>query len=256
MRIGRGGTYSLEDFRHLALGEVSSTNTECLARARLGDPGGLWITAEKQTAGRGRRGRAWTSETGNLYASLLLVDPAAPELLSSLPLAVSLAVYGALRRLLPGTAEPLEIKWPNDVLIGRKKSCGILLEAELLRDGRRAVVSGIGVNIRHRPDSAPYGVTSLQEQGCTATPDEVFAHLYSEMIDVLNIWDHGRGVTAITRIWREVACGIGGMIRVNLPDRSLDGLFAGIDDDGLLILETDGRQHHIAAGDVFLLGTE
>ncbi len=162
----------------------------------------------RREANRGQ-GTPWpclTSETGNLYASLLLVDPAAPELLSSLPLAVSLAVYGALRRLLPGTAEPLEIKWPNDVLIGRKKSCGILLEAELLRDGRRAVVSGIGVNIRHRPYSAPYGVTSLQEQGCTATPDEVFAHLYSEMIDVLNILDHGRG-SHITSDLAEVACG-------------------------------------------------
>lgn len=256
MRMARGGLYSLENFRHLAMGEVSSTNIECLAHARSGDAGGLWITAERQTAGRGRRGRAWTSEPGNLYASLLLIEPAAPELLSSLPLAVSLAVHGAIRQVLPSTAEALEIKWPNDVLIGRKKSCGILLEAEYLADGRRAVVCGIGINIRHRPDSAPYGVTSLQEQGASASADDVFAHLFNEMIDVLNIWDQGHGVAEITRLWRGLACGIGGMIRVNLPDRSLDGLFVGIDDEGLLILETESRLHHIAAGDVFLLGTE
>lgn len=248
-----GVEYSLDKFRHLALGEVASTNTECLLRAREGDPGLLWVTAERQTAGRGRRGRAWASESGNLYSSLLLLDPAPPEQLSSLPLAVSLAVHGALRRVLPLTAEPLEIKWPNDVLIGRKKSCGILLEAEILSNGRRAVVSGIGVNVGYRPSDAPYGVTSLHEQGAVVSPLDVFAHLYSEMAEVLTIWDHGRGVAEITRLWRSVACGIGTMIRVNLPDRSLDGVFAGIDDQGLLILETDSGQRHIAAGDVFLL---
>lgn len=256
MRNERGGSYSLEHFRHLALGEVSSTNTECLTRARQGEASGLWITAERQTAGRGRRGRAWTSEVGNLYASLLLIDPSPPELLSSLPLAVSLAVHGTLRRVLPATAEAVEIKWPNDVLIGRKKSCGILLEAEILPDGRRAVVCGIGINIRHRPETAPYGVTSLQEQGATSSAEQVFAHLFDEMIQILNIWDHGHGVADVTRFWRSAACGIGTMIRVNLPDRSLDGVFVGIDDDGLLILETENRLHHIAAGDVFLLGTE
>ena len=253
MPTERGRRYSLDEFRHLALGEVSSTNTECLLSARSGEPGGLWITADRQSAGRGRRGRSWSSEPGNLYASLLLIDPASPERLGSLPLAVSLAVHGALRHVLPATAEPVEIKWPNDVLIGRKKSCGILLESELLADGRRAVVCGIGVNIRHRPENAPYGVTSLQEQGSTASAGDVFAHLFREMVDVLNLWDHGFGVGEMARLWRRAACGIGGVIRVNLPDRSMDGLFVGIDDDGLLILESEGRLHHIAAGDVFLL---
>lgn len=248
-----GAHYSLEKFRHLALGEVTSTNTECLMRAREGDPGLLWVTAERQSAGRGRRGRAWASEAGNLYASLLLIDPALPEQLSSLPLAISLAVYGALRRVLPLTSEPLEIKWPNDVLIGRKKSCGILLEAEMLSDGRRAVVCGIGINIGFRPVDAPYGVTSLQDQGASVSPGDVFAHLYREVAEVLTIWDQGRGVSEITRLWRQAACGIGSMIRVNLPDRSLDGLFAGIDDQGLLVLETNGERRLIAAGDVFLL---
>lgn len=252
----RGGMHSLDKFRHVALGEVSSTNSECLARARHGEPGLLWVTAERQTAGRGRRGRAWTSEAGNLYASLLLIDPAPPENISSLPLAVSLAVHGALRNVLPPGGEAVEIKWPNDVLIGRKKSSGILLEAEIFPDGRRAIVCGIGVNVRHRPDSAPYGVTSLQEQSSSATAEEVFAHLFREMAEVLDLWDQGRGVAEITRIWRELACGVGGMIRVNLPDRSVDGRFVGIDDSGLLILETEERQLHIAAGDVFLLGTE
>lgn len=253
MAYGRGGRYSLDAFRHEALGEVTSTNTECLARARLGDPGNLWVTAARQSAGRGRRGRAWASETGNLYASLLLIDPAPPERLGSLPLAVSLAVYDALRSVLPIAAEAVEIKWPNDVLIGRKKSCGILLESEALGDGRRAVVIGIGINVGYRPDDAPYGVTSLQEQGCHISPEELFPHLYREMAAVLADWDEGRAVSAVTERWREAACGIGGQIRVNLPDRSIDGRFAGIDDQGLLILDTGHASMAIAAGDVFFL---
>jgi BirA family biotin operon repressor/biotin-[acetyl-CoA-carboxylase] ligase len=248
---------SLEDFRHDALGETESTNTECLARARAGDAGDLWITAGRQTAGRGRRGRNWTSEPGNLYASLLLIDPAPAERLGSLPLAVAVAVHAAVRAVLPAGGEPVEVKWPNDILIGRKKTCGILLEGEPLADGRRALVIGIGINIRHMPDSAPYGVTRLIDHGASAGPDELFAHLFREMADVLALWDEGRGIADVIAKWRSVACGIGEKITVNLPDRSLVGTFAGIDDRGLLMLDAgQGVLMPIAAGDVFFGRTE
>ena len=80
---------SLDDFRHEALADVGSTNTECLERARKGALSGLWITAGRQTVGRGRRGRAWFSEPGNLYASLLLIDPAPPQKLAERPRATA-----------------------------------------------------------------------------------------------------------------------------------------------------------------------
>lgn len=147
---------SLGDFRHEALSETSSTNSECLARARAGDGGNVWVTAEKQTGGRGRRGRLWVSERGNLYASLLLIDPAPMERLGSLPLAIAVAVHQAIRRVLPLGAEPLEVKWPNDILIGRKKTCGILVEGEGLPDGRYALIVGIGINISVMPDNPLY----------------------------------------------------------------------------------------------------
>jgi BirA family biotin operon repressor/biotin-[acetyl-CoA-carboxylase] ligase len=94
-------------------------------------------------------------------------------------------------------------------------------------------------------------VTSLNEQGAYVTPEDLFAHLYREMAAILEIWDEGRAVAAVTDLWREVACGIGEAIRVNLPDRSLVGHFAGIDDQGLLILDTGRELLPIAAGDVF-----
>ncbi|OCJ03604.1 biotin--[acetyl-CoA-carboxylase] ligase [Rhizobium sp. AC44/96] len=243
---------SLDDIRHEALSETSSTNSECLARARAGDRGLLWITAEKQTGGRGRRGRPWVSERGNLYASLLLIDAAPMERLGSLPLAIAVAVHQAVRAVLPASAEPLEVKWPNDILIGRKKTCGILVEGESLPDGRHALVIGIGINVSVMPDNPLYPVTCLREQGSAASPEELFAHLFAAMAEALAAWDRGRGIREITARWREVACGIGEKITVNLPDRSISGHFSGIDDNGLLMLDTGaGRMMTIAAGDVF-----
>ncbi|NLR95719.1 biotin--[acetyl-CoA-carboxylase] ligase [Rhizobium sp. P38BS-XIX] len=244
---------SLADFRHDALLETSSTNSVCLERARAGDAGNLWVTAERQTGGRGRRGRPWLSEPGNLYASLLLIDPAPMERLGSLPLAVAVAVHQAVRSVLPLAAEPAEIKWPNDILIGRKKTCGILIEGEALANGRYALVIGIGINVSTKPDTAMYPVTCLREQGSMVSAEELFAHLYAAMVESLAVWDRGKGVREVTARWRDVACGIGEKITVNLPDKSIFGHFVGIDDNGLLMLETDGGGiMPIAAGDVFL----
>ncbi|MDL2400845.1 biotin--[acetyl-CoA-carboxylase] ligase [Rhizobium mayense] len=243
---------SLADFRHDALSETASTNSECLERARAGDAGNLWVTAGRQTGGRGRRGRPWVSERGNLYASLLLIDPAPVNRLGSLPLAVAVAVHQAVRSVLPVAAEPVEVKWPNDILIGRKKTCGILIEGEALPDGRHALVIGIGINVSVMPENPHYPVTCLHEHGTTVSPEELFAHLYASMAETLTVWNSGKGIREVTARWREVACGIGEKITVNLPDRSISGHFVGIDDNGLLMLDTgDGKILPIAAGDVF-----
>lgn len=243
---------SLDDFRHEALAEVGSTNTECLERARKGALSGLWITAGRQTGGRGRRGRAWFSEPGNLYASLLLIDAAPMERLGSLPLAVAVAVQQAVSRILPlGTPEAV-IKWPNDILVERRKVCGILIEGETLADGRHALAVGIGINVAVAPDAGLYPVATLRDFGASAAPEELFAHLFQAMAGALSLWSRGQGIAAIMERWKQVAGGIGENITVNLPDRSISGRFAGIDDTGLLKLETDdGGTRLIAAGDVF-----
>ncbi|AKI00379.1 birA, biotin-(acetyl-CoA-carboxylase) ligase [Hoeflea sp. IMCC20628] len=240
------------DFRHVELGDVASTNVECMERARAGETGGLWITAVRQTGGRGRRGRVWVSEPGNLYSSLLLIDPAPWEQMASLPLAVTLAVHQAVATVLPGGAAALRIKWPNDLLIEGCKTAGILIEAEQLSDGRRAVVIGCGVNIAHRPDTGLYPATCLVEQGSSTTPQELFAHLVVSMSEALAIWDEGRGLARIRDAWLERADGIGKPVTINLPDHQIHGVFDGIDGEGRLMLALpDGRKQMIASGDVF-----
>lgn len=241
------------EFRHVELGDVASTNLECMDRARAGDEGNLWITAVRQTGGRARRGRAWVSEPGNLYSSLLLIDPAPWQALASLPLAVTVAVEAAVSAMLPSeAAKALRIKWPNDLLIAGRKTSGILIEAEQLPDGRRAVVIGCGINVAHRPETGLYPTTCLAEQGSAATPQELFAKLVVSMDNVLGQWDQGRGVASIRDAWIDRAQGIGEPVTVNLPDRQIHGLFDGIDVEGRLMLALpDGSRQTIASGDVF-----
>jgi BirA family biotin operon repressor/biotin-[acetyl-CoA-carboxylase] ligase len=249
---GEGSRYAIGRFRHEALDDVGSTNTVCMERARDGDPGSLWITARRQLGGRGRRGRTWISEAGNLYASLLLIDPAPVSTLGSLPIAVALALYRAIVAEMPWDADRIAIKWPNDVLIDDRKVSGILVEAENLPDGRHAVVIGCGVNIAHRPDNPLYPSITLNEAGATTSPEKLFAHLMQTLAEVLTLWDEGRGVAAVVREWKSHVKGIGKPITVNLSDRSISGVFSAIDDDGLLQLQLpDGGVMRIASGDVF-----
>ncbi|MFD2235855.1 biotin--[acetyl-CoA-carboxylase] ligase [Aureimonas populi] len=236
----------------MAFEAVESTNARALEAALAGDPGPLWVTAERQTSGRGRRGRAWASPSGNLYASLLLLDPAPRELLGNLPLVVAVGVRAGLASL-PGVAdERVRIKWPNDVLVGGGKCVGILIESESLGAGANAVVIGCGVNVASAPLGAPYTVSSLQGEGSRASVDDVFEHLASGVEEALRRWDRGRGFEAIRRDWIAHAIGIGEACTANLTTRSIEGRFIELDKDGRLVLETgDGIREAISAGDVF-----
>ena len=240
------------EFRHEALGAVGSTNIECLQRARNGDRGNLWITAHSQTAGRGRRGRQWASEPGNLYASLLLIDPAPVPALASLPLVVAVAVFTAVSRALHDTDTPIGIKWPNDILVRGAKVSGILLESETLDDGRRAVVIGCGINVAHAPQQSRYPTTTLQDEGIVISPQDLFAHLYQSMAIELREWQQGGNVKRVREKWLRHAVGKGGPVTVNYNDRSLTGTFRDIDENGcLLLVDEAGSTHIVSAGDLF-----
>ena len=243
-----------EDYRHIALDDVQSTNTECLEKAQAGDPGNLWITARRQLGGRGRRGRPWVSEAGNLYASLLLIDPAPSPALASLPLVAALAVHGAIARTLPDPDTSLKIKWPNDVLLNGGKVSGILLESGIAPDGRRAVVIGCGVNVTHAPQQAMYATATLRDVGAVNSADEFFAYLCQSMAMELARWDEGRNMAETRDLWLRHATGLGKEIIVNMPNASIEGIFRDLDDTGCLILEKpDGVLQSIAAGDLFFL---
>lgn len=231
---------------------LASTNEEALARARAGDEGRLWIVAGTQTAGRGRNGRTWSSPPGNLYASLLLLDPSPLHQASELGFVAGVAAAYALREILRGDPR-IKIKWPNDILFDGAKLCGILLEGTSLPDGRFGCAAGIGVNCRTHPENTSYPATDLKTAAnYPIEPEAVFYDLSAAMTHWLGIWDGGTGFASIRREWLSLAAGVGAGISVALPSHTVRGIFETIDAAGRLIVTQEAGVLAVEAGDVFI----
>jgi len=238
-------------FRLSAHDSLASTNTEALARARAGENGPLWITARQQTAGRGRRGNEWVSTPGNLYATLLVSDPAAAEDAPQLSFVSGLAAYDAIIACAPDLRDGLALKWPNDILHRMQKLAGILIESKTI-GGKLAVAIGIGVNCMHHPIATAYPATDIASAGTTVTAEDLFKALSGAMLRRLEEWQRGENFAAVRAAWLERTTGIGSDMRVRLPDREFSGRCEAIDEHGRLLLRlTDGGLQVIAAGDVF-----
>lgn len=228
--------------------ETGSTNADLLALAGSGAAEGSWLVAVRQTAGRGRQGRAWQSPPGNLYASTLVrLRPGDPQP-ATLALVAAVALDASVRAFLPD-ADGLAIKWPNDLLIGGAKLTGILLE----RQGD-AVVIGIGVNLAHHPVDLDRAATSLAAQGVEVAPGVFVEVLASEFARWLARW-RGEGLAPVRDRWIARAHPRGTPLSARAADGSVtEGLFDGLDSDGALLLRlADGTRHVMHAGDVFLI---
>jgi len=228
----------------LRLDEVDSTNAEARRRAEAGEGGPLWITAARQIAGRGRRGRAWESGTGNLAATLLLRPEAPPAAAAQLSFAAALAVADTAAHFAPGAA--ISVKWPNDVLAGGRKLSGILLEAG---DGWLAI--GIGINLAEHPAETEFPATSLAALGMTPpAPDAALTVLAAAFAHWLAVW-RGQGFEPLRAAWLARAGGLGLPIRARLPHEERHGAFEGIDASGALLLREASGVRAITAGEVF-----
>ncbi|QTP64361.1 biotin--[acetyl-CoA-carboxylase] ligase [Candidatus Liberibacter africanus] len=240
------------NFRYEFVDTIVSTNDECITRALSGDLGNLWIIASRQTAGRGRRGKKWISDEGNLYASLLLVDSVSKDSITLLSFAIAVAMRSIVASVLPVGAD-VKIKWPNDVLISQRKVAGILIETLDLKSGLQAIVIGIGLNVSNSPLGTPYLVTSLREEGCDTHLEDIFPFFFQHIAKILDIWRKDTGREEIMRLWRRFAYGLGDIITVNLPHSSILGRFIGVDDFGYLLLEEkEGFVRQIFTGDIFI----
>ena len=223
---------------------IDSTNSEARRLAEQGERGPLWLVADRQDGGRGRLGRAWVSEPGNLYATLLFSITAGPEIAAQAGLVAAVAVQAAISRLRPDLA--VRIKWPNDLLIGGAKFCGIL--SEVVGTAPTRIAIGCGINVAQAPTDTPYPATAL---GSRCTVESVFQELDSSLSNYLKIWDEGRGFEAIRAVWTAAALGIGGQVTVTIAGAATTGNFAGIAPDGALLLQTeDGARRPIHSGEV------
>lgn len=236
---------------------LGSTNTEAMARAHTGERGPMWFVTSEQVAGKGRRSRPWIAPRGNLASSILEVMDIAPSQAATLGFAAGLALEAALQRVslearmrAPDSVPEFRLKWPNDVLAGKAKLSGILLEAEAVPSGL-AVVVGIGTNVVAHPDDTPYPATSLRNLGLDVDAEGLFTALSDAWAEYRGIWDGGRGFGAIRTAWLDRAAGLGEPVSVQAGNSTLSGIFDTIDDAGCLIVATaDGRRVPISAGDV------
>ena len=221
-------------------------------RALDGAADGTVVWAREQTAGRGRRGRAWTSPAGNLYTSTILRPGKPASEAAQLSLVAAVALAEAVVAVLPAAAE-IACKWPNDILVDGCKVAGILLESQGNGAGASWIVIGCGVNVASHPDDTAYPATNLETVcGKAVALDTVLEHYLDRLFVWRDRWLEA-GVAPVRRAWVDRAAGIGGPITVRLPDRELTGRFHDMDADGALLLELpDGNRQRITAGDVFI----
>lgn len=238
----------------LILDETDSTNAEARRRAEAGEVGPLWITARRQTAGRGRRGRQWGSDSGNLFTSLLLLTQKSPAEAAQLTFVASLAVADLLDRYVPPAL--VTIKWPNDVLLDGRKTSGILIESGPAPSGGLWLAVGIGVNLSQTPGETERPATCIAEHlahGVVSAPsvDEAAKALAETFGVWLERWTT-LGFQPILDAWIARTPGLHGPCTARLTNETLSGTADGVEADGSLRLKLpDGRLRVISAGDVF-----
>lgn len=232
---------------------IDSTSAEAHRFASEGREGPIWFRADQQTAGKGRTGRQWISEPGNLYTTALIPIRKVDKTVPLLALTIGMAVRDTFHELSAGRLSP-GLKWPNDVRVREAKISGILLETGSNDSGGVWLSVGIGLNLLHAPDLNDYRTTSIfDETGLKVSTDSamialdraVRARLKQHML---------AGAEAIVSDWLGFSDQIDKRCRIKHGSETIEGLFVGLDAFGQLRLRTDdGETVTITAGDVNLV---
>lgn len=245
-------------YRLVSLEATDSTNDDCLQAARAGDPGQLWITAAEQRAGRGRHGRQWSSPPGNLYASLLLINPCEVQFAPQLGFVAGLALHEAVETAIGIGAPRLSLKWPNDLLLDGAKVSGLLLEGHGLEaGGALGIIIGFGVNVAFAPTGTPYPAQALQSARPGLRREDMLLALSSAFARTFSAWRSAARLNpadpfgAIRQLWLERAAGIGREVTLRLPVGEKRGIFEGLDRFGRLQLKSATGSELIDAGDLY-----
>ncbi len=232
--------------------EIPSTNGALLARLGVGEvfAEGYWLIADRQSAGRGRAGRAWSDGFGNFMGSTVVNLRGSDPLPQTLALVAGLALHETVCAAAPAMAD-LYLKWPNDLLVGEAKLAGILLERQ-----RDTVVIGIGVNLAQAPQLPDRATISLRDLGIDISRDRFAADLAARLRDAIDRWHYGEW-PLLRQQWISRALPTGTLVSVKDSDHgTIMGAFAGIDDDGVALLRlADGAVRAIHAGDIDMVGS-
>ncbi len=231
--------------------ELDSTNSEAARLAQAGESGPVWIVAERQTAGRGRRGRAWQGAAGNLAATLLLTTDKTPAVAAQMAFVAALALADMAAAFV--APDFVRVKWPNDLLVDGAKAGGVLIESGAAPGGRLWMAVGVGANLAEAPTDTPYTANSLAAHGAAPSREAALEALDAGFGRWLAVWDEG-GFEPIRAAWTTRAHGLNQACTVALGDRTLTGINEGLDADGALLLRAGGARQRITAGDVIFGG--
>src|SRR5262245_20098975 len=229
--------------------EIDSTILEARRRAECGELGPIWLIAKRQTAGRGRRGRAWASLEGNLLATYLFAARQPPAQIALLGFAAGVAIAETIDDVLG--AGRAALKWPNDVFIDAAKAAGIMLDS----GGGAWAALAFGVNLAGAPQDIDQPSISLRDALPPDAPAPEPLAFLAALRPRLEHWSariERDGFEPLRHAWLARAHGLGQAARVVQGGQTLEGRIAGLSPRGELELDTDQGRRLIAAGDVFL----
>jgi BirA family biotin operon repressor/biotin-[acetyl-CoA-carboxylase] ligase len=233
--------------------EIDSTILEARRRAERGETGPVWLIAKSQTAGRGRRGRPWTSHGGNLMATYLFTTHQPPSQIALLGFVTGVAIAETIDQIIGAGSATL--KWPNDVFIDGAKASGIMLDSGALTGGASWVALAFGVNLADAPDNIDQRTVSLRAVLPPDAPAPEPLEFLATLRPRLERWSariDRDGFEPLRQAWLQRAHGLGREARVVQGAATIEGRIAGLSPRGELELDTDQGRRLIAAGDVFL----
>jgi len=228
--------------------ELESTNKTAFELANLGKIFDSEIVlAKKQTAGKGRKNRVWSSPVGNLYFSLILQPKINLEQISLISFVAAVSLKLALEGMIEKNR--ISLKWPNDLLIDNKKLAGILLESKFNQKDCEFVVLGIGVNIDSNPDNVIFEATNLKNFEVLITPENLlkkfldsFEIIYKSFLDY--------GFKGLRQLWLQSAYKLKEKLVIKIDEKEILGTFIDIDEAGNLLLQRENQLLKIAVADV------
>lgn len=243
----------LKKYNLLIFDEIDSTNSEAIRIAKTGPEGNFIIWAKSQTAGRGRYGKNWQSEAGNLYVSLLLNNIIKPGLQPQLSFVTAIALYETIAHLAKGKSLHINLglKWPNDVLINDKKVAGILLESINLNE-RNFLIIGVGVNIKVSPNNIEQPTTSLKKEGITTDEPDKLLNLFMNYFEKHFLEWKDKSFIKTRLSWLKRASKLNKIITIDDGKTRISGEFKDIDFNGNLSIRIgSGQIYNFSAGEVF-----
>lgn len=236
---------------------IDSTNEQAKKLAWDGASNGTLVTADKQTNGKGRRGRNWESEEKKgIYMSLILKPNILPQNASMLTLVAALSVSSAIKNLLKSDKVLPYIKWPNDIVMNQKKICGILTEMELKQNNIAHIIVGIGINVNHCkfPEELPTASSLFLETGQKLQQEDVIEEILRYFEIYYRVFLETQDLTGLKKEYESMLINKNKQVTVLEPNGSWNGTACGITDKGGLIVDTEDGYRYVSSGEVSVRG--